>query len=211
MKYKDIKILDINPVVYLGEDFKDKDFKYNQNCFKRKIKNSVFAYGFGYECPIEDMISISVDYKDDFEPIIQEKTLVKILSVTNELLKIFGENVKINLYLDKSIEGIGNSLDMDIKEFFDYLREETKKFESESGANKFPILGSEPKEYIPLDIVKPHEKQALRNHGQTLKRLAERGGLSWIEALCVLEDRKYDYNISEIDAKVKVLKFIESV
>jgi len=132
MKYKEVKVLEINPVVYLGEDFKDKDFRYNQNCFKRKIENSKFAYGFGYECPIEDMISISVYYEDYFEPIIKEDTLEKILSVTNELLKTFEENVKINLHLDKSIEGIGNSLDMDIKEFFDYLMEETKKFESKS-------------------------------------------------------------------------------
>lgn len=77
--------------------------------------------------------------------------------------------------------------------------------------NKFPILGSKPKEYIPLDIIEPHENQALKNHGQTLKRLAERGGLSWIEALCILEDREFDYNISEIDAKVKVLKIIETI
>lgn len=132
MKYKDVKVLEINPVVYLGEDFKDKNFKYNQDYFKSKIKDCSFAYGFGFECPIEDMVSIHVDYKDDFEPIIREKTLEKILFVTNELLKIFGENVKINLYLDKSIEGIGNSIDIDIKEFFDYFMEETKKFESKS-------------------------------------------------------------------------------
>lgn len=76
--------------------------------------------------------------------------------------------------------------------------------------NKFPILGSEPKEYIPLDIIKPHEKQALRNHGQTLKRLAERGGLGWIEALCVLEDREYDFHtkLTEEIARIKVLEIV---
>ena len=77
--------------------------------------------------------------------------------------------------------------------------------------NKFPILGSEPKEYIPLDIIKPHEKQALRNHGQTLKRLAERGGLGWIETLCVLEDREYDFHtkLTEMSARIKVLEIIK--
>ncbi len=77
--------------------------------------------------------------------------------------------------------------------------------------NKFPILGSKPKEYIPLEIIKPHEKQAIRNHGQTLKRLAERGGLDWIEALCVLEDREYDFHtkLTEEIARIKVLEVIK--
>lgn len=72
--------------------------------------------------------------------------------------------------------------------------------------DRFPILGR--KEYIPLNIIKQHEEQAFKNHGQTLKRLAERGGLSWIETLCVLEDRKYDYEISEEEAKKKVIKYV---
>jgi hypothetical protein len=76
--------------------------------------------------------------------------------------------------------------------------------------HKFPILGSNPKEYIPLDIVKPHEKQAIRNHSQTLKRLAERGGLGWIEALCILEDREYDFHtkLTENSARIKVLEIV---
>lgn len=75
--------------------------------------------------------------------------------------------------------------------------------------DKFPILVSNPKEYIPLNIIKPHENQAIINHSQTLKRLAERGGLSWVETLCVLEDKKYDYNITESDAKIKVIEIVK--
>ena len=77
--------------------------------------------------------------------------------------------------------------------------------------NKFPILGSKPKEYIPLDIIKLHENQAIRNHSQTLERLAERGGLGWIEALCVLEDREYDFHtkLTEDIARIKVLEIID--
>lgn len=44
---------------------------------------------------------------------------------------------------------------------------------------------------IPWDMIAPHERQADRNHYQTLKRLAERGGLSPAEAVAVLEDREY--------------------
>lgn len=79
--------------------------------------------------------------------------------------------------------------------------------------NRFPILDSGPKEYIPLDVIKSHEKQAIKNHSQTLKRLAERGGLGWIEALCVLEDREYDFHtkLTEEDARIKVLEIINTI
>lgn len=78
--------------------------------------------------------------------------------------------------------------------------------------DKFPILGTNPKEYILLDIVKSHEKQAIKNHSQTLERLAERGGLSWVEMLFVLEDKNYDFytKLTEISARIKVLKKIQS-
>lgn len=44
---------------------------------------------------------------------------------------------------------------------------------------------------IPWEMIGPHEAQAMRNHSQTLTRLAERAGLSPCEALAVLEDRKW--------------------
>lgn len=58
--------------------------------------------------------------------------------------------------------------------------------------NQFPILERGKTNFtIPWGLIAPHEKQALKNHGQTLKRLAERGGLSFCEALAVLEDRQW--------------------
>lgn len=49
-----------------------------------------------------------------------------------------------------------------------------------------------PKE-VPWWMLAPHEKQALRNHGgQTLERLAERGGLAPNEMVAVMEDRRFD-------------------
>jgi len=44
---------------------------------------------------------------------------------------------------------------------------------------------------VPWDLVLQHEAQCLRNHGQTVQRLHERGGLSASEALAVLEDREW--------------------
>lgn len=44
---------------------------------------------------------------------------------------------------------------------------------------------------LPWDMLAPHERQAINNHGQTLERLADRGGLDVGEALAILEDRPY--------------------
>ncbi len=44
---------------------------------------------------------------------------------------------------------------------------------------------------VPWAIVAPHEEQARRNHGQSLTRLAERGGLSPAELVAVLTDRSW--------------------
>ena len=56
----------------------------------------------------------------------------------------------------------------------------------------FPIMikpYSSEKYYIPWDLISPHEAQALENHGQSLEKLADRGGLSWDEAYDVLTDQ----------------------
>ena len=45
---------------------------------------------------------------------------------------------------------------------------------------------------VPWNLMAPHERQARSNHGgQSLARLAERGGLSACEALAILEDRPW--------------------
>ena len=61
--------------------------------------------------------------------------------------------------------------------------------QSMHGMRKYEALDC-PKS-VPWSLVAPHERQADRNHGQTLARLAERGGLSACELVAVLEDRDY--------------------
>lgn len=51
---------------------------------------------------------------------------------------------------------------------------------------QFPIMDGKQRAGIPWRIIAPHEAQARRNHGQSLARLAERGGLCWAEAWGVL-------------------------
>ncbi len=54
----------------------------------------------------------------------------------------------------------------------------------------YPILGTNPRQYIPRGLLDPHAEQAWENHGQSLDGLAKRGGLSWVEALAIIEDKK---------------------
>lgn len=61
----------------------------------------------------------------------------------------------------------------------------------------FPILTQQgpyagrTRTLVPWEWVEPHWAQAKKNHGQTLERLAERGGLSISELAAVLEDREW--------------------
>jgi hypothetical protein len=63
---------------------------------------------------------------------------------------------------------------------------------------------------VPWLMLAPHEQQAVDNHGQTLQRLAERGGLGWAEMLCVLEGRSWQKRSVSSDelAKPKVLALV---
>ncbi len=65
--------------------------------------------------------------------------------------------------------------------------------DAKSQYEPYPILESRrgPKQYIPRGLLSPHEQQARRNHGQSLSRLAQRGGLSWTEALAIIEDKNW--------------------
>ncbi len=70
----------------------------------------------------------------------------------------------------------------------------------------YPILGTRPQQYIPRGLLMIHEGQAWKNHGQSLSQLAQRGGLSWVEALAIIEgknwcDAEHDENAAEITVK----------
>ncbi len=60
---------------------------------------------------------------------------------------------------------------------------------------EFPIMVSHLKvpcpSRIPWDAISPFEGQALENHGQTLQRLSERGGLDPVEAHFVMTNRSW--------------------
>lgn len=62
---------------------------------------------------------------------------------------------------------------------------------------------------VPWSLLAPHEAQAQRNHGgQSLERLAERGGLSLCEMCAVIEDRRWRHMEHE-DALARIHRAIE--
>ncbi|WP_299538266.1 hypothetical protein [uncultured Herbaspirillum sp.] len=54
-----------------------------------------------------------------------------------------------------------------------------------------PIMDSTLLSEIPWEMIAPHERQARANHGQSLERLAERGGLAACEAIDIIEGRRW--------------------
>lgn len=76
--------------------------------------------------------------------------------------------------------------------------------------NRFLVLGIERQVSIPWMVVAPHEGQALINHGQDLVTLNKRGGLSWIELLAVLLDKRHNDLDKGIDES-KARELIEGI
>lgn len=54
-----------------------------------------------------------------------------------------------------------------------------------------PIMGATLLSEIPWAFIAPHDAQARSNHGQSLERLAQRGGLAASEALDIIEGRRW--------------------
>lgn len=58
----------------------------------------------------------------------------------------------------------------------------------------FPIMGEKygsKAGYVPIAFMKQYEAQAQHNHGQTLERLSQRGGLCPSEAMWLVEGVKW--------------------
>ncbi len=102
---------------------------------------------------------------------------------------------------DNDLEDLINQVDM------------TKKNEQYS---PYPILGSRPQQYIPRGLFMIHEGQAWKNHGQSLTQLAARGGLSWAEALAIIEGKdwryaKHDENAAEVIVRKMATEYMKGL
>jgi hypothetical protein len=61
--------------------------------------------------------------------------------------------------------------------------------------------------WIPWSLIAPHEAQAKSNHGQSLERLDERGGLTADEAVAVLEDRPW-HRMPRAESNARLLELM---
>ena len=78
---------------------------------------------------------------------------------------------------------------------------------------RFPIQdrdhrGREMESWIPWGAIEPHGHRAMQNHGQTLERLAERGGLCPSEAVAVLTDTHWD-TVPEDGARARMRELVD--
>lgn len=111
MLYKNVNIKEVNPVVYLGEKTTG-DWKLNEKYIIKKVGNIFKDFSFSYECPIDDLVFL---YFYDYE--FKTTTEIADLKLIYTNLEVLFSNVKINLLLDEYIEGEGNSIDLNLKEF----------------------------------------------------------------------------------------------
>lgn len=86
----------------------------------------------------------------------------------------------------------------------------------EHNPQTFPVQGRDHHDNpvrlaVPFAVVIRHQSQAIRNHGQTVHRLAERGGLCWTELLAVLADVPYQQvaAMTEPRARHAAMKIVE--
>jgi hypothetical protein len=119
MLYKNVKVEQISISVYMGEKYVKNEFRKNQEIFRKKVSKQNAICGFGYECPIEDLICIYPDGMGELGETTSKSDYDKIISVYDEMSKIF-EDVKVNLYLEDFLEE-GNSIDLSKEEFINYV------------------------------------------------------------------------------------------
>lgn len=113
LKYKNINVKQISISVCLGSEYKEKDFRENQELFKNMVAKLNFGYGFSYECPIEDLICVYPDFKSN-------EALCSLYGTFSEK---FGE-IKVNLLLDDFLEDQCNSIDLSLDEYQELLKSE---------------------------------------------------------------------------------------
>ncbi|MBX9754553.1 MAG: hypothetical protein K2X80_07335 [Pseudomonadaceae bacterium] len=58
-------------------------------------------------------------------------------------------------------------------------------------ASEMPVMGNKYVSAIPMGMLTSYAAQAVRNHGQTLDRLASRGGMCTSEILAVMDGLKW--------------------
>lgn len=61
---------------------------------------------------------------------------------------------------------------------------------------------------IPMKLLQPYEEQALRNHSQSLQRLAERGGMDACEILGIVHGLRWRQLKPHPDDEANLIKWV---
>jgi len=73
-----------------------------------------------------------------------------------------------------------------------------------------PVMKCASIKSIPMQLLVPYEKQALRNHGQSLQRLAERGGMAACEILGIVRELSWGELKVRPDDEAELIKWVAS-
>ena len=113
MLYKDIKVEQVDVAIYLGEEYKDKNWKENERLVFDKLIESGLD-NFGAECVGNDLVYI---YTEE---------VTRVYMYARDLFS----DVKINIYLDDYIEEDDgttyNALDLTYEEYLALLNKQGK-------------------------------------------------------------------------------------
>ena len=71
-----------------------------------------------------------------------------------------------------------------------------------------PIMGSVLMDNVPMAVLEPHARQAESNHGQTLERLAQRGGLAPSEAIDIILGRRWGTAVPTLDNERWLIEYV---
>ncbi|MNF80825.1 hypothetical protein D3C84_630780 [compost metagenome] len=63
---------------------------------------------------------------------------------------------------------------------------------------------------IPMRLLMPYEEQALRNHSQSLQRLAERGGMAACEILGIIRGSRWSQLKVTPDDEAELIEWVAS-
>lgn len=80
--------------------------------------------------------------------------------------------------------------------------------------NEVARLARQANEAVDLVTRTINDLEAWKNHGQSLSQLAQRGGLSWAEALAIIEgknwrDAEHNENTAEVTVRKMVAEYVK--
>lgn len=118
------KIGNVSLLIMLGEEFKEKDFYYNEEYVLNNINSNCKTFKiteYEIECPCNDLVYLSNSYmtgegEDGYYPA-NEEELKMLIGSYNKIAKVFGkERVKIAVYSCYLYENY-NEDDFSLEEF----------------------------------------------------------------------------------------------